>query len=117
MNDPKPMSTNVKLNGFLASYKESLNSRHKIKVDDFRISIPNEKLIFWIKGDVRVVGLDGFKTWLKENQKDFLKEFLFNDVDDQGEGEYRDIKSVNWFDALDCINLFQVESYINEIIK
>ncbi|MBX9851859.1 MAG: hypothetical protein K2X86_08880 [Cytophagaceae bacterium] len=80
----------------------------KIVYVDFHTNIDSERF-----EREEEFSLDDFKAWMEINQKEFLTHYVTSDVDDQGEGEYRDVKATNWFAALENTCKWQVECFVN----
>jgi hypothetical protein len=90
-------------------------------VDHFWIDFKNESIEIEFHSDFTdretSIPLQEFKSWLEEHEMHFLSGYQFQDVDNQGEGEYREIKSIDWFLALNGIQKWQVEKFINDILN
>lgn len=57
--------------------------------------------------------IDLFEWWTEQNYRGLFSSFLETDVDDQGEGEYREIKFINWDRARMHVPGFIIEDFLN----
>lgn len=107
---------------------DALAKLHNIRinyiVDNFLFDYSSNKLQIDFHADFNPVcdrdaefPINDFKLWMRFNEEEFLKGFTIPDVDDLGEGEYRDTKTILWFEALENVKPWQIEKFLNEVLN